>query len=430
MKKIYYQDFEQINSKYYLHVNFMNDTFMFMDEKAHNAYINIKDVSEIKETDMNLYQNLLKYGFIVDDDIDEESIVSMARQQEIYDTSMYNVIINPTLDCNLNCWYCYENKIKNSKISQSVINGIKKNIAYHYSVQPYRQLKLSFFGGEPFLCFDVIKELTEYASSFCKAKGVDLLMDFTTNGTLLSKEIIQFLAEYRCLFQITLDGCREQHNKIKYSSDRTIDEYEKAVDNIKLIQNIIKQVHVFVRINFDKRTLSGFDSILKDIESLDRDKTIIILKKIWQVNQQDVDKDEIITAIEKLFALNFTIDYYSQLGLCFAERLNEVVINYDGLAFKCTTITKFNKENSFGHLNNETGQIMWNTNKLSHIVKDITTDKCKKCRMYPVCYGQCNNHLLAGINGCFLDTLNLSRKEYFMFLYKKSRQLHTRTTQN
>ena len=72
----------------------------------------------------------------------------------------------------------------------------------------------------------------------------------------------------------------------------------------------------------------------------------------------------------KLQTVGFGVDYYTQGKLCFAERMNEAVINYDGKVFKCTTISDFNSEYSYGNLDLESGQIVWNVPKLA---KDYNT---------------------------------------------------------
>lgn len=43
---------------------------------------------------------------------------------------LYNVVVNTTLDCNLSCWYCYENRIVGSKLSSGVIEAIKRTYIY------------------------------------------------------------------------------------------------------------------------------------------------------------------------------------------------------------------------------------------------------------------------------------------------------------
>ena len=97
--------------------------------------------------------------------------------------------------------------------------------------------------------------------------------------------------------------------------------------------------------------------------------------------------------------------------------LNEVVVNFDGKVFKCTTIDDFNEENSYGYLDTGTGEIVWNS-KISTIGYDLTKEKCKKCKLYPSCLGPCTLHLMANDDVCFIDSLNLTLQEYMMFLYK------------
>ena len=422
MKRSYFQDFVCIDNKYYLHINFMNMSFLLLDEMAHDLYATEDNMDLMKNKNIKLYDELSRLGFLIEDDIDEHSIIELMRQMELHDKSMYHLIINPTLDCNLSCWYCYEDRVKGSRISEEIINGIKRHIEASYNISPFRSLNLSFFGGEPFLDFHAIKEIVFAANMFCKPKGINLNIDFTTNGSLITQSELQMLSDFNCTFQITLDGNKEQHNKVKFSRNKDFDAYTATLNNIKQIQKEIRNSYVFLRINFDKQTLNSFDGILHDINDLDRRRTTVILKRIWQVGENKVNKDQIIDTINKLFEKDFVIDYYTQGKLCFAERMNETVINFDGNVFKCTTITKFNDDNSYGNLNCNTGQIEWNLNKLADCAKNLRPSKCKACRMYPSCYGPCNNHILAGKENCYVEELDLSKEEYFLYLYKSELQ--------
>lgn len=416
MKKNYYQDHARIAEGNYVHINYLNNSIILLDEVTHDAYENIDDVSSLESSFPQLYKLLFDNGFIVSDIFDELSFADMSRHFEQYDRTLYHVIVNPTLDCNLSCWYCYENRKMGSKMGNSVVEGIKKMIHNHYDFMPFKSLKLSFFGGEPFVQYGVINELVDYSKKFCDKNGIALMLDFTTNGTLITKSEIVKLSRFACQFQITLDGCREQHNKVKFSTNKSFDSYKRTIENVKLIQREIPGAYIFLRINFDSVTLTNFDDILSDIDDLDRRKTTVILKRIWQVKQGVVAKNDILSAINKLFAKGFIVDYYSQGKLCFGERVNEVVVNYDGNVFKCTTIDDFNETNSFGKLDCDSGKVFWNQMKLAESVAELRLSKCKKCKQYPSCYGPCNNHILAGKDNCYMDGLDLSKEEYFTYL--------------
>lgn len=225
------------------------------------------------------------------------------------------------------------------------------------------------------------------------------------------------ISQFPCVFQITLDGNKKQHNKIKFTKNRNIDTYQLAINNIKKILDTISNSFVAIRVNFDSYTLNSFDDILEDIKDLDRKRVKIILKRIWQVDDKDIEKNILLSTIQKLIDNNFLVDYYTQGGVCFGDMLNEIVVNFDGKVFKCTTIDDFNEKNSYGYLDTGTGEIVWNS-KISTIGYDLTKEKCKKCRLYPSCLGPCTLHLMANDDVCFIDSLNLTLQEYMMFLYK------------
>ncbi len=332
---------------------------------------------------------------------------------------MLHLIVNPTLDCNLSCWYCYENKIPKSRLDQKTEEGIIKYIEQHYASFPFSTLKFSFFGGEPFMRPESIKNLAEKAETFCKEQKIHLILDFTTNGTLCSEKIINFLKDYSCVFQITLDGNKEQHNRIKHTKLRNIDTFSLTLRNIRRIQENIPDSHISIRINFDKDTLSGFDSILEELKDLDRMRTQIILKRIWQVDAKEISYEQVYSVLHKLFENDFSVDYYSQGGICFADRRNQVTFNYDGNVFKCTTINKFDEEASLGKLNPDTGEIHWYEEKIRYLDNDTTPKRCRKCKMLPDCTGPCRRHVAEGEGDeCFLDDLKMSIEDYALMQFR------------
>lgn len=414
MKKTFYQESCEIQDGMFLHINYLNGAFVILDKEGHDFYENVP--GSFSEDKRELWDSLKSMDFIIDDDYNEKEVVLFRKNKELYDKSLYHLIINPTLDCNLSCWYCYEHKYKNSKISKDVLEGITKHILWKLNNEPFTKLKLSFFGGEPFYNYPAIKHIIENARDICKANGKSLYLDFTTNGTLLNGNDIAFLSDLSCQFQITIDGNKEQHNKIKHTKDRAEDMFSLTFQNMKMIQDKIPDSLLFLRINFDQDTLDDFEDILTKIKELDRNRTIIILKKIWQVDFKTIDNEVVNCTIEKLNKEGFKVDYYTQGKLCFAERYNEAVINYDSLVFKCTTIHDFNNKNAYGKLDTQSGEIRWNEAKLAHDNATKTPKKCLSCRRFPSCYGPCPNHIIAGDTECYLDSLNISKKEFFRYL--------------
>ena len=135
-----------------------------------------------------------------------------------------------------------------------------------------------------------------------------------------------------------------------------------------------------------------------------------------------VDKDALLDALQLVLDSKFLADYYimPKGSVCFAEREGQVLFNYDGGIFKCTTICSFDHENSLGELDYETGKIEWNTEKISDWFADMQPQYCKDCKWFPSCLGPCNRQLIAHNQEkiCTFDAFNLTEAEYLMYLFK------------
>lgn len=413
-KKSLYQVNQRIAPNFVLCSSTRTKCHILLDNSVFVKYLK-GDLLTFSKEYPEVYSRLIDGGFIIESSRNELEEILSDFEEERGSSEMYHLIINPTLDCNLSCWYCYESKMKNSCMPSSIIDGVCKNIESQYQKAPFSLLKISFFGGEPFMKKDVIRKIVSFSEEFCNSKQLSLLLDFTTNGTLCSKEMISFLSNYTCMFQITLDGNKEKHNKVKFAANKHFDAFTTTNNNIKEILEKIPNSFIAVRINFDEETLQDFDDILQVLLPLDRKRTKIILKKVWQVNSSAVSHIEISKVMEKLFENRFVVDYYSQGGVCFADRKNEAVINFDGRIFKCTTINQFNSENSLGEIDAFSGDIKWKWNELKSIEKYKSPEKCLLCKLYPSCGGPCKKKCsnLRGWN-CFLDTINMNIEEYVL----------------
>lgn len=389
------------------HIILSGDMFMAFQEAKSN-------ITKLEMSNPKIFKRLKEGQFIVKSTVDEFSEIQKNMIEGIKDRNLYQIIINPTLDCNLSCWYCYENKISGSNMHSSIIDGICKHIVHHYSIHPFTILKLSFFGGEPTMYPDTIIRIASFAKEFCNQNSVDLIFDFTTNGTLLSKSLLDSIKDYPCLFQITLDGNRARHNKIKFS-DAIPDTFSTTLDNIHLIQRLIPASITSIRINFDTKTLSYYEEILSELDTLDRIRTKIILKKVWQVDSNSISKEKVMDIINLTLQKDFSLDYYNQGGICFADRDNQVTFNYDGGIYKCTTISHFNNENALGYFQIMTGRVVWDERKTSYLRDFRIPESCQSCKLLPSCGGPCRKKLSNWQpEDCFLNTLNLTIEEYIL----------------
>ena len=124
------------------------------------------------------------------------------------------LILQVTQQCNLRCFYCtysgnYYNRGHSDKRMSWEIAREAIDFYFEHSIDSDK-LIIAFYGGEPLLEFPLIKKCVEYAEG--KVQDKELSFFITTNGTLLSEEVISFLAKHKFAVTISLDGKKEEHD--------------------------------------------------------------------------------------------------------------------------------------------------------------------------------------------------------------------------
>lgn len=123
--------------------------------------------------------------------------------------------------CNLNCVYCYEhNKDYSVMPYETAIEAIKK----HFDTSDnYDEIEINFHGGEPFLVFDLIKDICEWMWSNQWSKPYHIFA--TTNGTVIDERMKKWLKNNRERFFVglSLDGTKRMHDANRSSSYDLID---------------------------------------------------------------------------------------------------------------------------------------------------------------------------------------------------------------
>lgn len=120
---------------------------------------------------------------------------------------MYDLILFITNKCNLRCDYCLVKKgrdIMSYKVAKESVD--------YYLKKTGQKKHIRFFGGEPFLSFGLIKKIVKYANQQAKKYNQNLTFDISTNGTLLSKNKLDFFRKNNNVELIlSLDGTELSH---------------------------------------------------------------------------------------------------------------------------------------------------------------------------------------------------------------------------
>jgi uncharacterized protein len=162
--------------------------------------------------------------------------------QETAVAPLSTLVLNVTNKCNLSCKYCYE--YGEDKLATPASTRFMDETTAFESVEFLLQrgaqlprLSLTFFGGETLLNFKVVRATVEYARRRALEAGKVIDFSLTTNATLLTDEVIQFLAENHVGVTISIDGPREFQDQFRTFSDGS-GSYDRILPRIKsLIQH-------------------------------------------------------------------------------------------------------------------------------------------------------------------------------------------------
>ena len=141
--------------------------------------------------------------------------------------------------CNLNCSYCFasqgkyhgERSLMSFEVGKRAFDFLIENSGTRHN------LEVDFFGGEPLMNWDVVKQLVAYARSIEKKYNKNFRFTLTTNGLLIDDEVIDFLNREMSNVVLSLDGRKDVHDHFRRdyagngSYDRIVPKFKKLVES-------------------------------------------------------------------------------------------------------------------------------------------------------------------------------------------------------
>ena len=188
-------------------------------------------------------------------------------------------------DCNLRCRYCFadEGAYHSAREFMSEQTA-KKAIDFLLANSGNRKvLEVDFFGGEPLMCLQTIKNVVAYARARAEEQGKKFLFTTTTNALLLDDDAIDFFNREMENVVLSLDGRKEVHDAIRKTRNGK-GSFDLVVENIKKFVRSRGDKNYYVRGTFTAKNLdfskdviflaeNGFDSlsvepVVTDIDDL------------------------------------------------------------------------------------------------------------------------------------------------------------------
>ena len=140
--------------------------------------------------------------------------------------------------CNLNCSYCFasqgkyhgERALMSLEVGKRALDFLIENSGSRHN------LEVDFFGGEPLMNFEMLKDLVAYAREIEKKHNKNFRFTLTTNGVLIDDDVIDFANREMSNVVLSLDGRKEVHDRYRVdyagngSWDRIVPKFQRLVN--------------------------------------------------------------------------------------------------------------------------------------------------------------------------------------------------------
>ncbi len=353
-----------------------------------------------------LWDKALINNFVVPADAKETEILEEKYWQRKNDGSTMTLTILPTLDCNFACNYCFQGlKKEDGRMSVETQDWLLGWFSSNLS--GVKRVNVTWFGGEPTLGMDIIKRLSDRMIALCDQKGIRYTASVITNGSLLDLETVGELYVRRVSwFQVTIDGPKEAHDKVRFHKQTGEGSFEQIIENIRSYEGIYP-LRTSLRINVDARNQEKCFSLLDELaERLQGIKNINVYfapihastsfcKHISAYTLEIMHYAELETKLLQ-YAAEKGLAYIGppamNMGLCGAAKKSGMVIVPNGDVHKCwETVSMQNYR--IGNIFDEDFSLEGQSEDW-YAWSPFKEKDCRECRILPNCLGMCTYRFL------------------------------------
>ena len=213
--------------------------------------------------------------------------------------------------CNLNCSYCFasqgkyhgERAVMSFEVGKQALDFLIANSGTR------RNLEVDFFGGEPLVNFQVVKDLVAYARSIEKEHNKNFRFTLTTNGLLIDEDVIEFANRECHNVVLSLDGRKEIHDRFRVdyagngSWDRIVPKFQQLVEArngqgyymrgtfTHANPDFLKDIQVMLDLGFSELSMEPVVAAPDDPSALTEEDKAIVMEQYEKLAMLMLDKD-------------------------------------------------------------------------------------------------------------------------------------------
>lgn len=373
-------------------------------EVEYNDYASLKSLMKDNKGfdalifDTGLRTALIDKHIITEDNRDDfllyQSHIQRIREQR---DSMH-LTIAPTMDCNFRCFYCFEKNKSRKYMSDITMDSI---VSYVQNIPDLKHIKLTWFGGEPLMAKE---QMALFHKKLAAAFMGKIDSTIITAGYYIDHNTP---ALFRTLgitsVQITLDGNKASHNRIKFTAECG-DVFTKVIDNALFLSSEIPDITISFRINMTRKNSKEYTEVYKYLSNRFKGRRVSISPAIVKNKNSRSSTGDCIYFDRYSFA-GYILDLFHTHGIhtpfirypvnqiCECAIRDKMSISFDpeGFAYKCWE--KIGDHNySIGRISPD-GKLedinLKELNRELYGADPINNQPCRDCQYLPICNGGC-----------------------------------------
>ncbi len=378
----------ELNSHYYKKLEYLK-------EKINITQLGIED---------DFFSLLYEKHMIVKNGEEERLLLEKEdhRNTLSYNSTELGLTICPTLSCNFNCAYCFEDtKQHKGKMENKTVKQLMLFVKKFKNVEKF---SVTWYGGEPTLNFKLICDIS------AQLDQLDINFDnatLITNGYLLTPSKVNLFNELHIKsIQITLDGPQEIHDKRRQLSSGH-PTFKHILDNIHMLLDSSYDGDCVIRVNIDKSNMNSFKYLYAQILDEFKGKPVKVYPgRVEILNNHSSEHSTTLSVQEwsdfilQLYRENGIMPVYGLYpclpgeGLCVANSENSFIIGPEGEMYKCWENVGDEKM-VMGNIFDEDYITRPDIVAMYRVGTDLYRDPvCLDCKTLPICGGGCVNRRL------------------------------------
>lgn len=342
-------------------------------------------------------------------------------------TRTVGLTICPTMGCNFDCPYCFENH-KSGKMSSKIQDDIIEFVERLIPVVRGDSMDVTWFGGEPLLAPKIIESLSERLKEQARNNNLSYMARVVTNGYLLTPETQDILEEAGVKYiQITLDGMGEVHDRTRHLNGGGAT-FDRIVSNIRQLRY---PFYVDIRHNVYEDNKDEVEKLSSFVAELNKENVASLNYYPSSVsgNEASGERGSNLGLLCSSDASDIGIRHDANRfrkgsgRFCMAQSLYGVGIDEQGRLYKCwEDVDK--PQRSFGHVSSwdpgDPFRTAENPDMLTSYLNTaapIPDPECHECVWLPACRGGCPSRRLFAKRDCvaYKDT----PEKYVLALYDR-----------